>query len=918
MSKRMLIDALHSQETRVVVEQEGRVLDCDFSTESKRQIKGNIYLAKITRVEPSLQAAFVEYGGGKQGFLPFSEIHPSYYQIPLQDRLKLMEEMNAEDDGDDHDAADDVSMMDVQVGPEDAAFVSETPAIAMEREDETLRSVVAAWDVPMPNAAPDAEESHAPIAPVHAHVAEVVADEQDSEWQPETIENGEVMSDAAPEAEASALRESFEETIPMHHEANGDHASQDAEKPAASEDEEEERRPRRRSIHRRYRIQEVIKRGQIILVQVIKEERGNKGVSLSSYVSLAGRYCVLMPNSTKGGGISRKIANNEHRRRLREMLDEISPERSTGMSVIIRTAGIDRSRVEIRRDYEYLVKLWNQIREQTLSSQAPAMIYEEGDLIKRSIRDMYTSDIEDVYVAGDEGYREAKDFMKLLMPSHAVRVHHYKESVPLFFRYGVEEQLANMYDPSARLRSGGYLVINPTEALIAIDVNSGRSTGERNIEETAKKTNLEAAEEIARQLRLRDLAGLIVIDFIDMLESRNRRAVEKALKDALRADRAKIQIGRISPFGLLEMSRQRLRPSIAESIHVSCSHCQGRGHLRSFNTVSLQIIRTLEREASLGTATELRVLTSNDVALHFLNHFRSSVTELEARHQVQINITISDKALPDGFTLERAGVIDKEAIESLKRPQRPQRQPSAPRVSQEPREDGEGGPQEVLSEGRNEGRGEGRGEARGERRPRRGRRGGRNRGDAENTNDAPVKIDAVELSDDVQDAGDADNDVEIVVGEDGQKTERRRRRSRGGRRRRFRDDRRKGREGEVGEAGVGEACDAVAATGQQSDESRVARSADAKSNGGWRGRRSYAPAASEAPLPAGVIASYAPSNPAPSTPEYRATVQPMASFAPSASAPKPVPQPVISVTPSAPAEAEKPKRFGWWRKVMDQ
>lgn len=762
MSKRMLIDALHPQETRVVIEDDGRVEDCDFATASKRQIKGNVYLAKVTRVEPSLQAAFVEYGGGKQGFLPFSEIHPSYYQIPLSDRIKLIEEMDADDDGEDHghdtDDAEDAAAQTETETPSDADAADEANSQPLTNEDEALRDVVQSWQLPEQvnaNAELDEEEDKGAQARQEAQEADVSDEAEevgDDEWEPQTIENGEVSGDdeEADEDDANATS------------ADEDSETKESDSKAAAKDgDDEEERPRRRKpIHRRYRIQEVIKRGQIVLVQVIKEERGNKGVSLSTYISLAGRYCVLMPNSTKGGGISRKIANNEHRRRLREMLDEIQPDRSTGMSVIIRTAGIDRSRVEIRRDYDYLVKLWNQIREDTLNATAPALIYEEGDLIKRSIRDMYTSDIEEVWVAGDDAYRHAKDFMKLFMPSHATRVQPYKEAAPILHHYAVEDQLANMYDPTARLPSGGYLVINPTEALIAIDVNSGRSTGERNIEETAKKTNLEAAEEVARQLRMRDLAGLIVIDFIDMLEHRNRRAVERALKDALKADRAKIQIGRISPFGLLEMSRQRLRPSIAESIHVPCPHCEGRGHMRSPNTVSLQIIRDLQREASLGTATEYRVLTSSDVALYFLNEFREALTDLQQAHNVQISIVVSERASPDGYTLERLGDVNKEAVEQLKKEIRKQQQASR-------------------------------------RRSRGGRKARSRRG---NKNDEATEQDNAKQADEKAESQEG-ADKEAVDGEEGdqEKRPRRRRRSRGGRRRRGRDERRKRRDDQDGE-----------------------------------------------------------------------------------------------------------------------
>ncbi len=417
-------------------------------------------------------------------------------------------------------------------------------------------------------------------------------------------------------------------------------------------EEEMARKSRRPSVFtRRYRIQEVIKRGQVLLVQVIKEERGNKGVSLTTFISLAGRYCVLMPNSPKDGGISRRISSSEDRRRLKELITEMKLAR--GMSVIIRTAGTDRTRAEIKRDFEYLVRLWETIREITLGSTAPALVYEEGDLIKRSIRDLYNSDIDEVLIEGEEGFTQAKDFMKMLMPSHAGRVKQYTDSTPLFYSVGIEDQLATMYDPQVKLRSGGYIVISPTEALITIDVNSGRSTGERNIEETATKTNIEAAWEIARQIRLRDLAGLLVIDFIDMLSIGNRKAVERTLRDALRQDRAKIQLGRISPFGLLEMSRQRLRPSLAETAMMVCSHCEGRGTVRSHASVSIQIMRALEKDAATGGFGELRLWVTQDAALFLLNQKRDLLTKLESEYQVRIVVNTDEDLIAGEFRIDR-------------------------------------------------------------------------------------------------------------------------------------------------------------------------------------------------------------------------------------------------------------------------
>ena len=591
MALKLLIDAVHNNETRIVIAENGRIQDFDFVTSAKKQLKGNIYLAKITRVEPSLQAAFVEYGGDKQGFLPFAEIHPDYYQIPTADREELLKEVAASDVDADNSPVED--------------------AIANVQPVNDINELITVH-----NAEP-AELTASIEAPV-------VAENNEPKEEISLDDNSESDSTDSQEQEVETL-------------ASDEDSVREARRPDA--------------FYRRYKIQEVIKRNQIVLVQVIKEERGNKGVSLTTFISLAGRYCVLMPNSPKAGGISRKIAGGDDRRRLKEISAELKT--SLGMSAIIRTAGIDRTRAEIQRDYEYLVKLWEGIREQTLSSSAPALIYEEGDLIKRTIRDLYTTEIEEIVVEGEVGFENAKSFMRNILPSHAPRVKLYRGNVPLFYQYNVEEQLNSMHDQSVKLRSGGYIVLNPTEALISIDVNSGRSTGERNIEETAAKTNLEAAVEIARQLRLRDLAGLVVIDFIDMMDSRNRRAVERALKDALKIDRAKIQIGRISPFGLLEMSRQRLRPSISESNTTPCVHCQGKGLIRSNSSVSLQIVRAAEKEMASSNLSEIRLIVTPAVALDLLNSRRSALSAIELKYEAKI-IVLTDDTLPHGnFRIEK-------------------------------------------------------------------------------------------------------------------------------------------------------------------------------------------------------------------------------------------------------------------------
>ncbi len=545
MAKRMLIDAAHPEEIRVAVLKGNRLEDFDFETATKKQLKGNIYLAKVTRVEPSLQAAFVDYGGNRHGFLAFNEVHPDYYRIPIADREALLKQ---------------------------------------ERE---------------------------------------------------AADRGEGGGAAAEPAEGEEV-----ETV--------------------GGDDIEEVGPRRARPPRPYKIQEVTKRRQILLVQVVKEERGNKGAALTTYLSLAGRYCVLMPNTPRGGGVSRKITNVKDRRRLKSILEEFEiPE---GMSVIVRTAGMDRSKAEIRRDLEYLMRLWDEIRELTLKSTAPALIYEEANLIKRTIRDLYDRDIDEILVEGEEGYRTAKDFMRMLTPSHAKKIQPYKDDlIPLFHRYQVEGQLDAIYSPSVQLRSGGYIVLGPTEALVSIDVNSGRATKERNIEETALRTNLEAAEEIARQLRLRDLAGLIVIDFIDMEEPRNNAAVERRLKEAMKVDRARIQIGRISPFGLLELSRQRLRPSLIEATMQHCPVCAGMGMVRSIESTALHVLRGIEDEGIRQRSAEIKVTVPLAIALYILNQKRAKLTEIEHRYKFSVLVASDPNLYAPNFVLERIKAATGEA-----------------------------------------------------------------------------------------------------------------------------------------------------------------------------------------------------------------------------------------------------------------
>lgn len=542
MSRKMLIDAAHAEETRVAVIDGNRVEEFDLESQSHKQLRGNIYLAKVTRVEPSLQAAFIEYGGNRHGFLAFNEIHPDYYQIPVADREALMAEEAADDEDDEIEAPRD------RDGDEDGEDAAET----LSGDDD-----------------------------------DVV---------------------------------------------------------------EQELARRRRRLMRRYKIQEVIRRRQIMLIQVVKEERGNKGAALTTYLSLAGRYGVLMPNTARGGGISRKITSATDRKRLKSVVQGLDvPE---GMGLIVRTAGAKRTKAEIKRDYDYLLRLWENIRETTLHSVAPSLIYEEEDLVKRTIRDLYDKDIDEVLVEGEAGFREAREFMRMLMPSQARKVQAYRDTTPLFVRHRVEDHLAQIYSPVVPLKSGGYLVINQTEALVAIDVNSGRATRERNVEATALRTNLEAAEEAARQLRLRDLAGLVVIDFIDMDESKNNRAVEKKLKDALKDDRARIQVGRISSFGLMELSRQRRRSSLLEGTTHVCEHCAGTGRVRSIESSALGALRAVEMEALKG-AGEVTLRAPRAVALYILNEKRAHLARLHADQGVFVAVVV-DEALPHAeFVIER-------------------------------------------------------------------------------------------------------------------------------------------------------------------------------------------------------------------------------------------------------------------------
>lgn len=686
MAKKMLIDATHAEETRVVVVDGNKVEEFDFESENKRQIAGNIYLAKVTRVEPSLQAAFVDYGGNRHGFLAFSEIHPDYYQIPVADREALMEEERALAEADARaEEEDEAPKKRRRRGPrrrnnKPAEAVTETEVDGMETIDLDASDESGENDAPM--AAPIVEDEPM-IVTQEVDAPEEAADTDTAEADALVVETQsdtpaeDAQEDAAEEApEAEAASEDTSEEAPAAADDETQTASESNEDAQASDDNEEpteadaaeddqddgiesvsddddamDLRPQRRSRPRRYKIQEVIKVRQIMLVQVVKEERGNKGAALTTYLSLAGRYCVLMPNTARGGGISRKITNAADRKKLKEIATEIDV--PTGAGLIIRTAGAKRTKTEIKRDYEYLQRLWEQIRELTLKSIAPAKIYEEGDLIKRSIRDLYNRDIDEVLVEGERGYRNAKDFMKMIMPSHAKNVKHYTDALPLFARYQVESYLSSMFNPVVQLKSGGYLVIGVTEALVAVDVNSGRATKEGSIEETALKTNLEAAEEVARQMRLRDLAGLIVIDFIDMDERRNNNAVEKRLKDKLKTDRARIQVGRISGFGLLEMSRQRLRPGMIEATTQPCPSCHGTGLIRSDDNLALTILRQIEEEGVRRRSREVLVKCPVGISNFIMNQKRDHVAQIEARYGLSVRVEGDPMLVSPDFSIEK-------------------------------------------------------------------------------------------------------------------------------------------------------------------------------------------------------------------------------------------------------------------------
>jgi ribonuclease E len=682
----MLIDASHAEETRVVVLDGNRLEDFDVETVGRKQIKGNIYLAKVIRVEPSLQAAFVEYGGNRHGFLAFGEIHPDYYQIPVSDREKLLAlqaeeeaaraaEEEAEEEAPAPAPAETAQALEIKPieilaapppeEPEPHGEVLEEPTGIAEALSEPAAAEEIAPDAEAPATVeplPEEESPAAELAPTEAAQTEAEYMEsaeggaaEASETTVETVETVNGVETIEPENGSEA-------PTPEQIGGDGDDAA-----------EARERRMRQRFL-RNYKIQDVIHRRQIMLVQVVKEERGNKGAALTTYLSLAGRFSVLMPNSPTGGGVSRKITSQADRRRLKEAMSELDVPQ--GMGLIVRTAGANRPKPEIKRDCEYLLRLWDDIRDKTMESTAPALIYEEANLIKRAIRDVYTRDVEDILVDGEEGFKAARDFMRMLMPSHARKVQLWTEGQPLFSKSQVEAQLDAMLSPVVQLRSGGYIVINQTEALVAIDVNSGRSTRERSIEDTALRTNLEAAEEVAKQLRMRDLAGLIVIDFIDMESRKNNSAVERKLKDALKHDRARIQVGSISHFGLMEMSRQRLRPSLTEASLIVCPHCAGMGHIRSPESAALHILRAIEDEGAKFRAAEISVVLPPEIAFYLFNHKRERLSIIEERYNMRVIFTPDDALAGTNFRIERLKA--QTAPPPAPAPVRPERQLAAP------------------------------------------------------------------------------------------------------------------------------------------------------------------------------------------------------------------------------------------------
>jgi ribonuclease E len=1003
MPNKMLIDATHPEETRVVVLRGNRVEEFDFESANRKQLRGNIYLAKVTRVEPSLQAAFVDYGGNRHGFLAFSEIHPDYYQIPIADRQALIAEeeraQRAADDEADHRAGrrhgrergarrqrDEVKSEPVENHDDNGE------AVAMAAGSEHLVPEAGSHEPPHDDhgaeeaVAESAHERHAdedehrdeheqhagqtatPTTIVPEEPIELTSLESSAAAermpgpgaQPEPGAEGEPGESAQAADEHPAEGAAAEGTAEGTHnvtEVNGHpEGEEEVVESVGGADAMEEVPERSYRSRRQYKIQEVIKRRQVMLVQVVKEERGTKGAALTTYLSLAGRYSVLMPNTARGGGISRKITAAEDRRKLKEIAQELEvPE---GMGVILRTAGAARTKTEVKRDFEYLLRMWEQVRDLTLKSTAPTLVYEEGSLVKRSIRDLYNKDIDEIIVAGEDGYRDAREFMHMLMPSHARNVKRYADTLPIFTRFGIESQLDSMFQPVMQLRSGGYIVLNQTEALVAIDVNSGRATREHHIEDTALKTNLEAAEEIARQLRLRDLAGLIVIDFIDMDEKRNNRAVERRLKECLRHDRARIQVGHISHFGLLEMSRQRIRSSVLESSTEKCPHCGGTGHMRSVSSVSLQLLRAIDEMLLRGATHNLIVRTRAEIALYLLNHKRAHLRSLEERFRIAIMVN-ADETIGGqvSFAIEKGEQVHSpEAARALA-------QQNAAVVVETEEADEDFVEEEVLEEEVAESedeaiagpedeaahdehprddqpratRGEGEG-GRGRRRRRRGRRGGSERRDERGIHAQPNAPESGVSSEEQAFVHDEQQPEGAPMSEDegrppfagapegngeqqGDGERRRRRRGRRGGRRN-----RRGR----GEGDAGFASHEGNGNGDHAPEAELADAvADLDAPESEREQPSFSVPAPEpaahAPQESAPAPEAAPAAPAPAeesqaeAPRRRSTVREPApiSFSGEASAPAPVapaapveiPQPVVTTSSD---NADRPRRSGWW------
>jgi ribonuclease E len=915
MAKKMLIDATHAEETRVVVVDGNKVEEFDFESENKRQLAGNIYLAKVTRVEPSLQAAFVDYGGNRHGFLAFSEIHPDYYQIPVADREALMEEerayaesQRARDEEQDKpkprrsrrrsstkaaDASNDDAIVSKEVETPENAPSSDIAGM------ETIDLGDDGSDNTPEGSSPMETVAETPVeTPIAGEVEDAVVVEEttsEDEAAPEVDANAEV-----PAEEVDAASESDYDEIEDDHARKAKKASQRDEniESVADDDDVEDIRPPRKPRPRRYKIQEVVKVRQILLVQVVKEERGNKGAALTTYLSLAGRYCVLMPNTARGGGISRKITNAIDRKKIKEIANEIEVPQGAGL--IVRTAGAKRTKTEIKRDYEYLQRLWEQIRELTLKSIAPAKIYEEGDLIKRSIRDLYNRDIDEVFVEGERGYRTAKDFMKMIMPSHAKNVKLYAESMPLFARYQVESYLAGMFNPTVQLKSGGYIVIGVTEALVAIDVNSGRATKEGSIEQTATKTNLEAAEEVARQLRLRDLAGLIVIDFIDMDERKNNAAVEKMMKDKLKSDRARIQVGRISGFGLMEMSRQRLRPGMIEATTAPCPSCHGTGLIRSDDNMALSILRQIEEEGVRRRSREVLVRAPVPIANYLMNQKREHIAQIELRYGLSVRIEADVHLVSPDFALEKFKTATRVVPE-----------PSAHVVSVDTSimdqiDEDEAIVEEdeaPVSESTAPSAAEGEGEDKPKKRRRRRRRGGKknNNGgaDAQQDEEGAASDEAGEVPAEVTaDAAPTETDAPDADVEASEKPKRvRRSRSRA-----------KPKTDEIADADAPAEVSETQAVAETPAADVEAEAVPEKPKRKPRARKPKAVAVEEAPVEA--VAQEAPvvvetvAEPAPvvdATPEPQVEVQP-----------EPAPEPKSEPEVLASVEPSKPKRRGWW------